>query len=191
MYPIQSTPGFAAHRHASAGSAAAPAQPAANPFNVASALWDYETGSLDFDQVVELFQHLVDSGIAWSLQGSYGRTAAALIEAGHVQARRCHDPHRLGLHLEACATCHTGVKTVEDLAEVRMPGSLMDYDGDGDEEEGVASEMAGLQEKLLASIKAYAKEVAKNGNITVSPIVIRSDRTEDTDRTRLLLDGVL
>ena len=42
-----------------------------------------------------------------------------------------------------------------------MAGSLMDYDGDGDAKEGVATELAGLQEKLLAAIKAYAKEVAK------------------------------
>jgi hypothetical protein len=44
----------------------------------------YETGKLDFDGTVELFQHLVDNGHAWTLQGSYGRTAKALIEAGHV-----------------------------------------------------------------------------------------------------------
>ncbi len=42
-----------------------------------------------------------------------------------------------------------------------MAGSLMDYDGDGDAEEGVGEEMAGLQEKLLAAITAYGKEVAK------------------------------
>ena len=42
-----------------------------------------------------------------------------------------------------------------------MNGSLMDYDGDGDAKEGVAGEFAGLQEKLLTAIKAYAKEVAK------------------------------
>ncbi len=55
----------------------------------------------------------------------------------------------------------TGVKTVEDLAKIRMNGSLVDYDGDGDAKEGIEAEMAGLQEKLLAAIKAYAKEVAK------------------------------
>ena len=38
-------------------------------------------------EMVELFQHLVDSGLAWELQGSYGRTAAALIEAGEITAR--------------------------------------------------------------------------------------------------------
>ena len=42
-----------------------------------------------------------------------------------------------------------------------MNGSLMDYDGDGDAKEGMQAEFAGLQEKLLTAIKAYAKEVAK------------------------------
>lgn len=44
----------------------------------------YENGGLDEDEVIELFQHLVDSGLAWSLQGSYWRMAMALIEAGEV-----------------------------------------------------------------------------------------------------------
>ncbi len=73
----------------------------------------------------------------------------------------CHNPHSLELNLEACATCHAGVKTTEDLAGIRMAGSLMDYDGDGNAEEGIGEEYAGLQEKLLAAIQAYAAEVAK------------------------------
>ena len=73
----------------------------------------------------------------------------------------CHNPHTLALDVKECATCHTDVKTVEDIAKIRMQGSLMDYDGDGDAKAGVAVELAGLQEKLLVAIKAYAKEVAK------------------------------
>lgn len=47
-------------------------------------LWDYEEGLLDFDETLELFQDLVDSGLAWRLQGSYGRTAQALLDNGYL-----------------------------------------------------------------------------------------------------------
>lgn len=43
----------------------------------------YEGGELDDEQLVEGFQKLIDSGLAWQLQGCYGRTAVALIEAGY------------------------------------------------------------------------------------------------------------
>ena len=38
------------------------------------------------EQVIEAWQYLVDTGLAWSLQGWCGRTAAALIEEGVVNA---------------------------------------------------------------------------------------------------------
>lgn len=44
----------------------------------------FESGELDEGQTVELFQDLVNSGVVWSLQGFYGRTAQALIEQGLV-----------------------------------------------------------------------------------------------------------
>ena len=42
----------------------------------------YENGELSDDEIVELFQSLIYSGAAWTLQGHYGRTAAALIDSG-------------------------------------------------------------------------------------------------------------
>ena len=47
----------------------------------------YEAGQLDEDETIALFQELVDSGLAWRLQGSYGRTAQALIESGKVTTK--------------------------------------------------------------------------------------------------------
>ena len=44
----------------------------------------YENGELNEEQFIELFQELVNSGLVWVLQGSYGRTANDLIEAGLV-----------------------------------------------------------------------------------------------------------
>ena len=48
----------------------------------------WENGDLDADDTIELFQDLVDSGLAWQLQGCYGRQAAAMIEEGLIQLRR-------------------------------------------------------------------------------------------------------
>lgn len=50
-------------------------------------LIEFETGSLSDEETVQLFQTLVDSNIAWSLQGMYGRIADQLIEAGLVTRR--------------------------------------------------------------------------------------------------------
>ena len=36
------------------------------------------------EQQIEAWQHLVNTGLAWSLQGWFGRTAAALIEQGVI-----------------------------------------------------------------------------------------------------------
>ncbi len=36
----------------------------------------------DFDTQTRAWQHLIDAGLAWRLQGWYGRTAANLIRRG-------------------------------------------------------------------------------------------------------------
>lgn len=44
----------------------------------------YEMGELDDNETLELFSELVKNGLAWTLQGSYGRTAHNLIQFGFL-----------------------------------------------------------------------------------------------------------
>ena len=50
----------------------------------------YELGEMTEEETIKFFQELVNSGMAWNLQGHYGRTAAQLIEQGLV----VHPPFR-------------------------------------------------------------------------------------------------
>jgi len=52
----------------------------------------YEDGTASDADIVTLFQDLVDTGMAWQLQGSYGRTAAAMIRAGLIHPAKKGNP---------------------------------------------------------------------------------------------------
>ena len=41
---------------------------------------DYENGEMDEARAIEFFQGMINSGVVWQLQGSYGRTAQMLID---------------------------------------------------------------------------------------------------------------
>lgn len=43
----------------------------------------YEGGELSEQEIIEGFQSGINDGSVWKLQGHYGRTAAALIDAGY------------------------------------------------------------------------------------------------------------
>lgn len=71
----------------------------------------------------------------------------------------CHNPHTLEIQVEVCADCHEDVRDASDLENIRMNGSVIDYDGDGDIEEGIKFEIQTLQEMTMAAIQAYATEI--------------------------------
>lgn len=39
------------------------------------------------EEILSAWQYLVDTGLAWRLQGWFGRTASALIDAGYIQPK--------------------------------------------------------------------------------------------------------
>lgn len=55
------------------------------PYDHTGAIIAFEAGELSVDDTVILFQHLIDTGLAWQLQGHYGRTAKGLIDAGRCR----------------------------------------------------------------------------------------------------------
>ncbi len=78
---------------------------------------------------------------------------------GYNSCIDCHDPHTLEIQLESCIGCHTDVETMEDLQDIRFSGSLIDYDGDGDIDEGIKGELDTMREALYVSIQMYADEI--------------------------------
>lgn len=42
----------------------------------------------DTEQYIEAWQHLIDTGLAWTLQGSFGRGAKSMILGGHCHERQ-------------------------------------------------------------------------------------------------------
>lgn len=53
-------------------------------YDVTGAIIKYEEGDISEKEYYELFQYLVDSGMAWELQGFYGRQAAMMLEEGYL-----------------------------------------------------------------------------------------------------------
>lgn len=52
---------------------------------IADGEWELAGFEPTDENFVAAYQHLVDTGAAWTLQGRIGRTARDLIEAGEVQ----------------------------------------------------------------------------------------------------------
>jgi len=74
------------------------------------------------------------------------------------ECTECHDPHGLNVVVEACRICHDGVASEGDLRAIRE--TAIDFDGDGNVEEGIAGEIETLHDTLYSAIQAYAADVA-------------------------------
>lgn len=99
------------------------------------------------------------------VQGAYeydGKSYAGYYEhdPDASQCADCHGLHSVKVLVEECAGCHKtqGIRSKKDLVKIREK-MKDDYDGDGNTEEGVAGEIATLQEALYGAIRSYAKEV--------------------------------
>jgi hypothetical protein len=47
-------------------------------------MMEYECFMLNDSETLDMFAEMIKSGMAWSLQGHYGRTASSLIEDGWI-----------------------------------------------------------------------------------------------------------
>jgi hypothetical protein len=56
--------------------------------DVVGKIMAFEQGELDNEEVYALFQFLLDSGMIYSLQGSYQRMAEELLLAGKIEMPR-------------------------------------------------------------------------------------------------------
>lgn len=72
----------------------------------------------------------------------------------------CHQQHTVRVMVQACAGCHENVAItgLADLKKIRGESKL-DFDGDGNVDEGAAEEIATLHAALYQAIQAYAKAI--------------------------------
>ena len=85
----------------------------------------FESGGLSDKETIELFQTLIDKGTVWSLQGSYGRMARDLINAGQCVLGPVSRTDSHGNYVPSRFDLPEGSPGTEEYAEAHSP-SLVD-----------------------------------------------------------------
>jgi len=80
---------------------------------------------------------------------------------GFDQYLACHDEHALEVKIEGCTTCQANVSSEEDLETIRMTEG--DFDGDGDDTEGIAGEIETANEAFYTAMQEYAVNTIGTG----------------------------
>jgi hypothetical protein len=75
----------------------------------------------------------------------------------------CHNQHTLKIDARQCNACHVEAVDIANFKNIRV--SRVDYDGDGDNTEGVKNEIETMRERLLLAIRLYAVKTKGLDNI--------------------------
>jgi hypothetical protein len=76
----------------------------------------------------------------------------------YTRCTACHELHTVAVKVVVCAGCHAEVNDKASLHNVRT--RKIDFDGNGDINEGIAQEIDHLRARLFVAITDYAKTVA-------------------------------
>lgn len=71
------------------------------PFDTVGFIMDFEGGEVSDKELAIGFQHLINSGEVWSLQGMYGRTASSLIQNGYCMLGKYSTKDYYGNHIRS------------------------------------------------------------------------------------------
>jgi cytochrome c553 len=132
--------------------------------DVAEALAGLDDDEVSQDLGFINVHYAIAAAIRWGGQVRGGYQYAGLDYVGrfpHVETfdtcDECHDPHSQQVNPDMCSPCHLNVVNYADLRDIRE--RAVDYDGNGDIEEGIAGELEALQQALYAAMQAYAASV--------------------------------